>query len=170
MDLWSPPVAVAVWAVAPRSGPRVLVTGATGNLGSILFKQLKNDSRFAEVRASVRNLTKAKIVLGCVKCDPSEGIYLSDVTDAESLDNATRGVDSLAIAVATGADAPESLMKAVEYHGVENQLRALATQNANSSKLRVAFCSSMGTTYHYPPKMIGGKTLFWKLNAEAFLS
>ena len=148
--------------------PTVLVTGAAGRTGSLLYKKLKEDSRIGDVRALVRNVTKAKAVLGCTSCDPSEGIFTGDVTKPATMADAMKGVDALAIASAVGGDASASVMRAVEFDGVENQVRVLATQQ-NTSALRVVLCSSMGTTNPNPPPFEGGKVLFWKLNAEAFL-
>lgn len=158
-------------AVARTEPARVLVTGAAGRTGALLYAQLKADARIGEVRALVHNITKARAALGCVKCDPSEGIYLGDVTKPESLMAATRGVDTLAIAAAVTGSAPAHVMKAVEFTGVENQVAALASQANESqrSSLRVVLCSSMGTTNPKPPPFEGGPVLFWKLNAEAWL-
>ena len=64
--------AVLVAAVAAAPGP-VLVTGATGRLGSQVYKLLRAQRGAGNVRAMVTNLTKAKEVLGCTKCDASEG-------------------------------------------------------------------------------------------------
>jgi hypothetical protein len=52
-----------------QAGP-VLVTGATGRTGSLLFLALQNAG--IKTRAFVRNITKAKEVLGCQACDKSE--------------------------------------------------------------------------------------------------
>jgi len=156
--------------LAATSPPRVIVTGATGRTGSALYAKLKADPRVAEVRALVRNVTKAKAVLNCSACDASEGIYTGDVTDARSLAAAMTGVDTVAIAVGTGGNASEALMKAVEFTGVENTASALASNaNGTLSSLRIVLCSSMGTTNPKPPSFEGGPVLFWKLNAEAFL-
>jgi len=152
------------------SATSVLVTGATGRTGSLLYQQLKADGRITFVRALVRNATKAKEVLGCDKCDASEGIYVGDVTKPDSLLDASRGVDTLAIAAGVGGGASVPTMKAVEFVGVENQVSALAlVNNATLPMLRVVLCSSMGTTDPDPKPFEGGAVLFWKLNAEAFL-
>lgn len=155
--------------------PTVLVTGAAGRTGSLLYQSLKQDSRIGEVRALVRNVTKAKLVLNCSKCDESEGIYVGDVTKPDTMSAAMTGVDTLAIAAAVGGAVSAKVMREVEFDGVENQVSVLAQQhranhaNANTSALRVILCSSMGTTNPNPPPFEGGKVLFWKLNAEAFL-
>ncbi|EOD27886.1 hypothetical protein EMIHUDRAFT_434925 [Emiliania huxleyi CCMP1516] len=152
------------------SSPRVLVTGATGRTGSALYLQLKADSRIAEVRALVRNVTKARELLGCKACDESEGVFVGDVTKPETLTAASTGVDTVAIAAAVGGGASQKEMRAVEFDGVEHQVAALAQQNARAlPSLRVVLCSSMGTTDPKPAPFKGGSVLFWKLNAEAFL-
>ena len=153
-----------------RALPSVLVTGAAGRTGSLLYHQLKADSRIGEVRALVRNVTKARSVLNCNKCDASEGIYVGDVTKVESMTAAMKGVDTLAIAAAVSGTEPDKVMRAVEFDGVENQVAALTSANNGTlGTLRVVLCSSMGTTYPSPKPMMGGPILFWKLNAEAFL-
>ena len=151
--------------------PAVLVTGAAGRTGALLFKQLKADPRVGSVRGMVRNITKARASGICSKCDATEGIYVGDVTKPETMKEAMSGVDSLAIATAVGGAVSASVMRSVEFDGVENQVSVLAQQNLqNVSALRVVLCSSMGTTNPNPPPFEGGKVLFWKLNAEAFLT
>merc|ERR1719424_1482101 len=80
------------------AGRTVVVTGATGGTGSLIYKQLKQTPG-VEVRGLVTNLDKAKKVLNCSACDASEGIYLGDVTNKSSLMELMKGADSLAIAV-----------------------------------------------------------------------
>jgi len=152
----------------------VLVTGATGRTGSLLYKRLVADGTFT-VRAFVRDISKARKYLGCTKCDASEGIYEGNVSDSAALQVASRGATAVAIAVGVGGNATAKEMAAVEWHGVEKQVAALA-QPANLAAvggqpagLRVVLCSSMGTTAPDPSPMEGGGVLFWKLNAEAFL-
>jgi len=160
---------LGIVGVAIAQPPVVLVTGAAGRTGSLLYARLKQDQRIASVRALVRNVTKARAVLHCTKCDETEGIYVGDVTNPDTMKDAMTGVDTLAIAAAVGGTASAKLMRAVEFDGVENQVSVLAGQNQNRSALRVVLCSSMGTTNPNPPPFEGGKVLFWKLNAEAFL-
>ena len=62
-------------------------------------------------------------MLNCSKCDESEGIFYGDVTVPSSLENAMTGVDTVAITVGVreSAISNKSLVKAVEFIGVENQ-------------------------------------------------
>merc|ERR1712232_533 len=74
----------------------VVVTGATGRTGALVYKALK--AKGVPVRGFVRNATKAKELLGCSKCDASEGIFVGDITDAASLNAPMQGAGSLVIA------------------------------------------------------------------------
>ena len=147
--------------------PTLLVTGATGRTGSLVYALAKADSRIGAVRALVMNLTTAKAVLNCSACSESEGIYLGDVTKPATLSAAFAGVDTVAIAVGSPEGVSKDEMIAIEFTGVENQVAALA--NGSSDVPHVVFCSSGGTTNPKPPAFEGGASLFWKLNAEAFL-
>ncbi len=154
--------------------PTVLITGATGRTGSLLYAMLQGDSRVGEVRAFVRSADKARRVLHCTRCDPSEGIYVGNVNDTLSLATASRGVTTVAIAVGVSGGSPPSVQKEVEFEGVEHTVAALA-QPANlqafgASSLRVVLISSRGTTQPSPTPTEGGNILFWKLQAEAFLA
>jgi len=165
MGTWN----AALFLIVPcTTATHVLVTGATGRTGSLLYAQLKADARVSTVRALVRNVTKAKQVLGCTKCDPSEGVYVGDVTKPATLSDAMSGIDTVAITTGVGGGASPTETKAVEYMGVESQAAALA-KNSNSSigSLRIVLCSSMGT--EEPPRSSNGSVFFWKLQAEAFL-
>jgi len=162
--------ATAAAASRPDSLPRVLVTGATGRTGAEVYRLLKADPRIGPVSALVRNLTKAAAILNCTKCDPSEGVFQGDVTEPDTLKAAFAGVDVLAIAVGSPPGVSKSELRDIEFGGVENQLTALMNRSANNSATpRVVFCSSAQTTNPNPPAFEGGVSLFWKLNAEAFI-
>ena len=114
----------AATAAMPRT---VLVTGATGRTGKLLYAQLKAQSDIAEVRALVRSssdaINKARAALNCTKCDASEGVFYGDVTIPSTLEEPMSSVDTLAIAVGASAFTHnETLIKAVEFTGVENQV------------------------------------------------
>ena len=166
---------LALATVAMGDGPTVLVTGATGGTGKLLYAQLKADPRVAAVRALVRpgpgSKEKAKDALNCTACDDSEGVYYGDVTIPTTLQPAFHGVDTVAIVVGVGFGANQTVQKAVEFTGVENQVSALATADSSVALAdrRVVLCSSMATTNPHPLPFEGGSVLFWKLNAEAFL-
>lgn len=173
---------VAALAPMPMSlaTPTVLVTGATGRTGSLLYDLLKQ--RGVEVRAFVRNATKARDVLGCSKCDASEGIFVGDVTDRASLESAVNGVTALAVVTSAIPVCKKSSVPGppdcsypqgaypidIDFKGGKNQIAAFATQNP---KGQVVLCSSMGTTNpdSFLEKLGSGHIGFFKLNEEAFL-
>jgi len=163
-------LAAAYAAPTNTTGLRVVVTGASGRTGSELFRLLKGDARVAEVRGLVLNKTKAQEVLNCTKCDESEGIYIGDVTRPETLAEPFHGMTTVAIAIGSPFKASKDEVRDIEFYGVENQLAALANNSgAALGDLRVVFCSSGATTNPDPPSFEGGVSLFWKLNAEAFI-
>lgn len=160
---------LAATSVASQAGKVALVTGATGRTGSLIYFQLKQSRKFAEVRALVVSLEKAKQVLNCSKCDASEGIYLGNVTQPDTISPAMTNVSTLAICVGASPDAAPGLQQAIEFTGVQNQLTSLAAQAMDHGMQQVLLISSMGTTQPSPTPSEGGSILFWKLNAEAFL-
>ena len=162
-------VVTALLAVAGAVLPRVIVTGATGRTGALVYANLKADPRIGEVRALVRNASKAAVVLKCSKCDESEGIYVGDVTVPASLEAAFMGMTTVAIAVGGAGTKSEKEMRTLELDGLENQIAALAKNSTSTDGLRAVLCSSGETTNPRPLPFEGGKDLFWKLNGEAFL-
>mmetsp|Transcript_22527 Transcript_22527/g.34199 ORF Transcript_22527/g.34199 Transcript_22527/m.34199 type:complete len:314 (-) Transcript_22527:96-1037(-) len=155
----------------PRGGTKVdgtvLITGATGRTGAFLYYELKRRG-VSDLRAFVRDIDKARETLGCVACDETEGIYVGDVTQPQDLKRAMVGVQTLAIAVGVDSHSSPDLQRNVEFDSVVYSVKALAN-GGGDSPLRVVLCSSMGTNQTPQPSW-GGGILFWKLNAEAFLS
>eukprot|EP00656_Telonema_subtile_P036094 TRINITY_DN4005_c0_g1_i3.p1 TRINITY_DN4005_c0_g1~~TRINITY_DN4005_c0_g1_i3.p1 ORF type:complete len:185 (+),score=36.90 TRINITY_DN4005_c0_g1_i3:216-770(+) len=128
----------------------VLVTGATGRTGSLVYTQLK--AAGFQTRALVRNASKAAAELGCGACGEAEGIFEGDVTKPETLPRAMTNVSRLVIAV--GAT-PKCLLgpldchyptggypKDVDYQGTKNQVLAALAAGVQ----HVVLLSSMGTT------------------------
>lgn len=161
--------------------PTVLITGATGRTGSILYGMLKE--RNVTVRALVRNTTKAREVLKCDKCDASEGIFVGDVREEHCLDEAAKGITMFVNLVSAFSYCPKYICqydelifdegeypKQVEWEGGLNSLRSVI--NANGDRLpHVVFLSLSGTTR---PKngvdLVGdGWVSHYKLNLEASL-
>ena len=93
------------------------------------------------------------------------------VTRPETLTEAFRDVTTVLCAVAATEGMNATQQEAVEFTGVENQIKALTAGNpyVSPSRLNFVLCSSMGTTDPNPKPYEGGSILFWKLNAEAFL-
>jgi len=158
----------------------VLVTGATGRTGMLVYRLLKDKG--VNVRALVRNTTKARAVLNCSNCDASEGIFVGDVTQKETLAAAMKGTTALAIASSasphctnfkdpTTCEYPKGAYPVdVDFNGVKKQVETFALASAGSPGL-VVVCSTMGTTTpdSFLDKIGHGYIGFYKLNAEAFL-
>lgn len=126
------------------------------------------------VRGVVRNVTKAREVLGCSKCDASDGIFVGDITDQESLAPAMNGADALVIATGRTKKAnPKDIL----FDGVKKQVGAFLTSPGPLPQDRsVALISMMETTLPdtFWNKLIahfwGGWLVgFYSLNGEAFL-
>ena len=134
-----------------KPGLSVLVTGAAGRTGKILYGYLKADPRIGEVRALVygsgtgspEERQKAKAALNCSACDASEGIFYGDVTAPSSLTAAFGGMDTVAITTA-GGFGNDTQTRAVELMGVENQAAALVAGASDVSAKRIVLCSAMG--------------------------
>lgn len=147
--------------------PVVLVTGATGRSGYLVYKSLKEKGAY-EVRALARSIDKARSVLKCNACNASDGVFVGDVTKPETLTEAFKNVDTLVDAVGVpGTPMPQKEIEAVEFEGVKNQVAALASSGSSVEKRQVVMISSEGTTG--PPSGGSDNILFYKLNAEAFL-
>jgi len=164
-----------VAVVSCSAGP-VVITGATGHTGALTYNLLK--SQGVEVRGLVRSVTKAKEVLGCSKCDESEGIFVGDVTKPETLTGVMQGADALVILTSafpicnpypqcnyTKGGYPVD----VDFNGGKNQVEAFV-KGAGGLK-PVLLVSAAGTTEpdSQLDKMGNGHISFYKLNMESFL-
>ena len=83
----------------------------------------------------------------------------------------------VAITTGGGGFGNDTLTKAVEFTGVENQAAAIVADASDLPKKRIVLCSAKGTGVspfgptpsHGPPAFLKD-IMFWKLNAEAFLA
>jgi len=120
----------------------VVVTGATGRSGSLTYLLLKQAG--VNVRGLVRNTTKARQLLGCTKCDESDGIFVGDITNPTSLSPAMTGADGLVIATGRGDG---SAAKEILFDGVANQVAAfLGSPGPKPQERHVALISMQFTT------------------------
>jgi len=168
---------VSFCVLASALAAPVVVTGATGHTGLLVFKLLK--SQGVEVRGLVRNATKAKDVLGCTKCDESEGIFEGDVTKPESMAKIMDGAGALVIltsAAPTCNPYPKCTYSKgafpidIDWLGGKNQIEQFI-KGAGGLK-PIVLVSAAGTTEPDtdldkmgPDGQIG----FYKLNLESFL-
>ena len=145
-------------SVASSSNRTVVVTGATGRSGVLTYKALQ--AKGLNVRAVVRNITKARLVLNCSACDASEGIFVGsqprpfipdshllralsgDINDAASLAPAMTGADALVSTVGCTEKCvipfdchflPGEAPKEILFDGLKNQVSA-KNPNPNPSK------------------------------------
>lgn len=168
-------IIACVATVSCSAGP-VVITGATGRTGALTYNLLK--SRGVQVRALVRNTTKAKDLLGCSKCDESEGIFVGDVTKPATIETVMNGADALVILTSAfpvcnpfpQCSYDKGLYPVdVDFNGGKNQVEAFV-KGAGGLK-PVILVSAMGTTEPNTQldKMGNGQIGFYKLNEEASL-
>lgn len=156
----------------------VLVVGATGLSGSRVYLLLKQQG--VAVRGIVRNASKAREVLGCNRCDASEGIYVADVTKAETLTKPVSGAESLVIATGPDVDCnpyPQNCTCPkggcpvdIDWHGNVNIITAFGYTTKGLGQ--VILISADSTTYAdnwSKDPAVDPLNGFYKLNAEAFL-
>jgi catechol 2,3-dioxygenase-like lactoylglutathione lyase family enzyme len=166
----------------------VLLTGATGRTGRLVYSKLV-DAGY-NVRALIRSRSKAGEVLGCGACAETDGAFIGDVTDIDSLSAPMRGVDILVILTSSvplpGAPgavdgdpplpggfaanlhyAPGGSPREVDWLGCKNLVKTAVAAGVQ----QVVLVSSKGTTE--PDSALdlmgGGHSLFYKLQAEVFL-
>lgn len=162
----------------------VVVVGATGRTGSLVYQEMR--AKGLQVRAIVRNTTKAKELLGCSLCDSSEGIFSGDIKDSASLAPAMIGADAVVIAISCDQKCPIPFdchflpgedPKTVIYEGTQSVVTALASSKGPALKDRQVLTVSMANTEKPPSfffdllaKLWGGFDVgFFNLNAEAFI-
>eukprot|EP00933_Yihiella_yeosuensis_P025686 TRINITY_DN19924_c0_g1_i1.p1 TRINITY_DN19924_c0_g1~~TRINITY_DN19924_c0_g1_i1.p1 ORF type:complete len:275 (+),score=59.94 TRINITY_DN19924_c0_g1_i1:74-898(+) len=165
-------VLAATAVLADASNRTITITGATGQSGAYTYKLLKEQG--FNVRGLVRDTEKARKVLGCSKCDETEGIFVGDIRDPKTLVPAMTGSDNLIIT--TGTSTGEHA-KDILFDGIENQVKAFLNSPGPDPKDRhVGLISMMETTMldtfwnKILAKLWGGWQVgFYSLNGESFL-
>lgn len=171
-------VVVVLGAVAQAAPGPFVVSGATGRTGSKIYDVMKR--RKLDVRAFVRNVTKARILLKCTKCDESEGIFVGDITEPDTMKSVMAGASALVIASSAeptpGPNGTFSYHKGAEpididWKGAKNQLQAFAERSGADGRGHIALISTMGTQTPEDAKDKGFMDYisFYKLNFEAAL-
>ncbi len=138
----------------------ILVTGATGNVGSQLVPTLVR--RGAQVRALVHTPEKAKIVEG-----PGVEIVFGDYDDPASLDAAMQGVEALFLLVFPSPDGqrqPDNLIAAANEAGVRRIVKLSALGAAADSP------SMLGRWQHESEQRVAASGLaFTHLQPHSFM-
>mmetsp|Transcript_121874 Transcript_121874/g.356207 ORF Transcript_121874/g.356207 Transcript_121874/m.356207 type:complete len:284 (-) Transcript_121874:93-944(-) len=172
---------VALTVLAAAKKRTVVVTGATGRSGSLFYHRLKAENLW-NVRAFVRNATKAKDILGCSACDESEGVFAGDLTNSASLAHVMQGADSLAIFTSSAPHcsgipigpfgkctyAKGAEPKAIDFLGTKAQIAAFASAGGSLKSKQILYMSTMDTTVpdNFLDKLADGYVSFYHLQAE----
>lgn len=159
----------------------VLVTGATGHTGSMVYLALQKQGFI--VRGLVRNATKAKERLHCDACDEKDGIFIGDITKPSTLAAAMAGADTLVITTGPAYHCaipsvyigckyyPGADPKTIAWEGVKNQVSAFARSSGSPLAQRhVILLSNDLTTVpdNFLDKIDNAHGTFYALQGEVF--
>ncbi|KAI3891697.1 hypothetical protein MKX03_031947 [Papaver bracteatum] len=157
----------------------VIVTGAGGRTGKIVYKKLKERTDEFVARGLVRTEESKEKIGG------ADDVFVADIRDAESIVPAIQGVDALVILTSavpkmkpgfdpTKGGRPEFFFEdganpeQVDWIGQKNQIDAA---KAAGVKQIVLVGSMGGTNLNHPLNSIGnGNILVWKRKAEQYLA
>ncbi|KAK4767242.1 hypothetical protein SAY86_014992 [Trapa natans] len=173
-------LALSVSAAAADSPPStVLVTGAGGRTGEIVYKKLKERSGQFTARGLVRT-PESKVKIG-----NADDVYVGDIRDIGSIIPAIQGIDALVILTSavpkmkpgfdpSKGERPEfyfeesALPEQVDWIGQKNQIDAAKSAGVK----QIVLVGSMGgTDLNNPLNNIGnGNILVWKRKAEQYLA
>ncbi|XP_059289931.1 uncharacterized protein At5g02240 [Lycium ferocissimum] len=169
----------SVLAMADLNTSTVLVTGAGGRTGSIVYKKLKERSEKYTARGLVRTEESKQKIGG------ADDVYIGDIRNTESLVPAIQGIDALVILTSavpkmkpgfdpTKGGRPEFYFEdganpeQVDWIGQKNQIDAA---KAAGVKQIVLVGSMGGTNPNHPLNSLGnGNILVWKRKAEQYLA
>ncbi|WCJ28313.1 NAD(P)-binding Rossmann-fold superfamily protein [Euphorbia peplus] len=164
--------------VSASMAPTVLVTGAGGRTGSLVYKKLKERSDEYVARGLVRSEeSKGKI-------GGAEDVFIGDIREVDSIVPAIQGIDALIILTSgvpkmkPGYDPsqgrPEfyfedgAYPEQVDWIGQKNQIDAAKSAGVK----QIVLVGSMGgTNLNHPLNSLGnGNILVWKRKAEQYLA
>ncbi|KAM1307317.1 hypothetical protein ACFX2H_009584 [Malus domestica] len=170
---------VVTKAMADSGASIVLVTGAGGRTGKLVYKKLKERSDQYVARGLVRTEESKQSIGG------SDDLYVGDIRDADSILPAIQGIDALIILTSavpkmkpgfdpTKGGRPEfyfedgSYPEQVDWIGQKNQIDAAKAEGAK----QIVLVGSMGGTDLNNPlnKLGNGNILVWKRKAEQYLA
>jgi NADH dehydrogenase len=133
----------------------LLLTGATGQVGSALLRRLVN--RRTEVRCLVRDPRR----LGAWRVRVQ--IALGDLADPPSFRNAMRGVDTVVHLAAARRDQPRGSIE--ELTGIATWRMVQAAERTGAK--RFLFLSALGASTHSPARFLRAKALAEQAVREA---
>lgn len=155
---------------------KVLVTGASGRTGRLVFQKLHQNPNF-EARGMVRDETRGKEAVG-----DDANLVIGDITDPTTLPDSFKGMEALVILTSASprkkegpADAPPVFTwddngrpEQVDWQGARNQIDAAKAAGIK----HVVFVGSMGSSdENHPLNRIGnGNILRFKRKAEIYLT
>lgn len=158
--------------------PTVLVTGAGGRTGQIVYSKLKERSDKFSGRGLVRTEESKQAIGG------ADDVFVGDIRDSDSLIPALQGADALVILTSAvprmkpgsnpAKEKPEfcfedgAYPEQVDWIGQKNQIDAA---KAAGVKQIVLVGSMGGTNPNHPLNSLGnGNILVWKRKAEQYLA
>ncbi|CAL0304487.1 unnamed protein product [Lupinus luteus] len=168
-------IGISVVAMAHSSKSTVLVTGAGGRTGQIVYKKLKERPDEYIAKGLVRT-EESKQKIGA-----ADDVFVGDIRDSESLAPALEGIDALIILTSavpqikpgfdpTKGQSPEfyfeegAFPEQVDWIGQKNQIDAA---KAAGVKQIVLVGSMGGTDLNHPLNNLGNANiLVWKRKAE----
>ncbi|XP_039171113.1 uncharacterized protein At5g02240 isoform X2 [Eucalyptus grandis] len=170
---------VAAVSMAAAPPPTVLVTGAGGRTGQIVYKKLKERPDQFVARGLVRSEESKEKIGG------ADDVYVGDIRDASSLVPAVQGADFLIILTSafpkikagfdpTKGGRPEyyyeegAYPEQVDWLGQKNQIDAAKAAGVK----QIVLVGSMGGTNpnHFLNSLGNGNILVWKRKAEQYLA
>lgn len=158
--------------------PTVLVTGAAGRTGQIVYSKLKERSNQFSGRGLVRTEESKQTIGG------ADDVFVGDIRDPDSLNPAIQGIDALIILTSAvpkmkpgsnpAREKPEfcfddgAYPEQVDWIGQKHQIDAA---KAAGVKQIVLVGSMGGTNPNHPLNSLGnGNILVWKRKAEQYLA
>jgi len=154
-------IAASIPAIAAdKSGPVLLVVGATGGTGREVVKQALE--RKYVVRALVRDEAKARVQLG-----DAVQYVVGDVRTGAGIDSAMKGVDYVVSALGSNVrNDPANTPESVDYGGVKSLVESAVSARVKQFVL----VSSMGATHtDHPLNRMFGNILVWQKKGEDVL-
>ncbi|XP_020571113.1 uncharacterized protein At5g02240-like [Phalaenopsis equestris] len=171
--------AFSATAMADLARSTVLVTGAGGRTGQIVYKKLKERTDKYVVRGLVRTKESKEKIGG------ADDVFVADIRDSQSIIPTVQGIDALIILTSAvpkmkpGFDPsqggrPEfyfedgAYPEQVDWIGQKNQIDAATSAGVK----HIVLVGSMGgTDLNHPLNSLGnGNILVWKRKAEQYLA